>query len=220
MLLKAQFTLLFVLTGPLFGEILFEDDFNDGSAADWNVISGNWFVNDSLRYETDEAGLSWNGDSSGVMSETNYSVVAKVISNTATGLAVVLVRATGSSTWAAQRCQLYFEDDEVSLIDFDGNGIASTSYALSSDEPYWILFECFGDSLRAKVWTGTVEDEPSLWLLQGEGAFPEHSHEGSVGVYCWDIGGGAGEFDDILVETVELRLEASTWGGVKAWVQE
>ncbi|MEN8209852.1 MAG: hypothetical protein ABFR50_11450 [Candidatus Fermentibacteria bacterium] len=224
--------LLIILTAASLslGDILFEDDFNDGNADDWYEYptTATYQVNDSLRYEMsyfgtgDDYALSCRGDvDPTTMSVEDYSVRVEVIGHWPTHFAGPEVRLSSDNTsygfyldWSLNYCYIgkYTTSGWTTLT-------RHYSTSLKYDVSYWLRFECEGNTLRAKVWQGTVGDEPPVWLLScvdydflNNGCMAL----GTGGNYPeWDFNA---EFDNVLVTDPlgPAALEQTTWGSIKA----
>ncbi len=218
------------LPGLLSAEtILFHDDFNDGDAVGWIPMfgEGTYFVNSSFRYELSYSGpnnvdpCTVRGDSLGIyMCVSDYSVVLEGICHDPSDFIGVFLRGTFAETGYALFLRYPYQD--LSIMRHDGPGVhiplKDVSFNLEYEANYWIKFQCEGNSLTGKVWQGTVEDEPAEWTIATTDA--TYSNCGFAGFVTGNVysGDSHAEFDNVMVTTDYVALEAFTWGAIKATV--
>lgn len=225
--MKLTLTLLLLSFMPLFGDILFEDDFQDGNADGWIelVPEATYSVNEFFRYEMSFEGtenidaVSANSDVPEKMSVPDYSVLVEVLAHNPCDEMCICVRVqTSGSTGTGYVAMLRFDIGEISIKRFEGLGwinLSQLDISLSFEQPYWLRFECVGDSLRTKVWLGTPESEPDEWLLAvADSTFSEPGYFALLAA-AWGGGSYNGEFDCVCVTTPSLSLNNRTWGGIK-----
>jgi hypothetical protein len=209
--------------------VLFEDDFNDGNADGWFIImpEGTYFVNDSLRYEIAYYGTDdidpcvVRGDSLGMyMTTEHYSVLLEGIGHSPSDYIGVFIRGTLSQTGYVMWLRYGYND--VAIFRHEGvgswNELTWSNYSLTYDDPYWIRFECCQDTLRGKVWEGTVGDEPAYWLVTAvDNNYCNCGFMGFVTGRYAASGDSRAELDNVVVTSVEpVYLEASSWARIKS----
>lgn len=209
--------------------ILFEDDFNDGNADGWTELEpeGTYIVNDSLRYELSYPGTGnvdpvvVRGDSANYyMTTTDYSVLVEVIAHDPTDYSGVAVRVMGFFTGYV--AWIRYEYDDICIFRHDApESYVILAYSscgpLEYGEAYWVRFECEGSVLRAKLWQGTVGDEPASWLLSA--VDNTYLNNGCMAMISSHDNGGScdSEFDNVVVTAVEPgALNQETWAAVKS----
>jgi hypothetical protein len=209
------------------GGVLFSDDFNDGDDLGWTHYGGAGFqVWSGIYYihhnGTGIRGISWSGDAAGQMSVPDYSMTAMVdfeVGHTA-GIAV---RYSSAGEWFYVLL-LDALNDEIVLGRAKASGavipLDAVSTVIYPEYDCWMRLEVTGSSLGGKVWTGSLEDEPSDWLLlASNGSQPDAgsvalmvSGPGAAGKVTWSCG-----FDDVTVtDEITLPLEHGTWASIKA----
>jgi hypothetical protein len=96
--------------------------------------------------------------------------------------------------------------------------LAISSFTLSLDEPYWMRFECNQDTLRAKVWEGSVGDEPGSWMLTAtDTTYCNCGFMGFTTGHVTSVGDCQAELDNVVVTSLEpLGLETSSWASIKS----
>ncbi len=229
--MKILTVVLLVLSTVLFSqEILFEDDFSDGTADGWIPLfgEGTYFVNDSLRYDISYTGTNYvtpaviRGDSASIyMSLNDYSVLLEGIAHSPSAYIGIYLRGTLAHTGYSMYGRYDFND--IVILRHDGPGshtfLDLISFPLVYDEHYWLRFQCEGDTLRGKVWQGSAGDEPAAWLLTAfDAAYDDYGFMGFVtGRYSSSPGDSHAEFDNVVVTAVEpVAYEQSTWGMIKS----
>lgn len=220
-------SLLLVAFLNLHGDVLFEDDFDDGNddgwtrtgAAGFEVIGGEYFI---FSQGGKGAGTSYNGDLSGQMSVPDYSVLCSVTMETPLTAGIVC-RYSGPDQWhyrmvlkpnAGTMVLERRKDSGPTLV------LSQAEFPLAYDTEYHIRMQVEGTSISCRIWEGTVADEPDQWLITEDDPFGQQA--GSFGIF----GAGYGKvswsmiFDDIVVSTpAEQMLAPSTWTGIKTAVQ-
>lgn len=209
-------------------ELLFSDDFDDGNADGWlefftgaeYTVENGWYR--MTHSDPDEASaVSTNGDQAGSMSVADYSM--RVQLSAEAGQVLIAVRYN-----VAQYTCYFFavnpEDDYIAIARSDGLGtpvtLSANAYDLTYGEEYWARLEVCGNLLGAKIWQGTVSDEPGNWTLMAND--DTYSGPGSIGLggHDDDQGGSADldvKYDNVEVfDDVSLDFDQSTWGSVKA----
>ena len=153
------------------------------------------------------------------MTTNNYSVLLEGIGHDPSDYICVFIRGTFMHTGYV--LYLRFDDDEVNILRHDGEGqwtfIATAYLPCSLEEFYWMRFECEGDNLRGKVWQGTPGDEPADWLITATDG--THSNYGFMGFMTGRYsaaGSSDAELDNVVVTSLPLALEQSTWAGIKS----
>ena len=225
----APAVLVLALPCPSPAEVLFSDDFDDGAADGWfelptgatYEVTDGWyhFLMDA---PDDAVAGSSSGDQSGSMSVPDYSLRAALIIDA--GLGGLATRFTGIS-WQGYIVALEPEMDMAAIIRCDGFSVEPTALAIlpitiELGQVYWVRFEVSGDLLGAKIWQGTVEDEPSEWMLLAQDG--TYSSPGSIGLGALDSaeGGTASldcSFDEVAVtDELSLELDPVTWAEIKA----
>lgn len=227
--MKILFIVLLVLAPVLTAQVvLFEDDFNDSNANGWYIFmpEGTYFVNDSLRYQMQYTGSMdvdpgvVRGDSAGIyMSTNNYSVLLEGVGHAPSDYIGVFIRGTFAHTGYA--LWLRYDFDDVHIFRHDGfddwTSIAVVSMSVSEEEFYWIRFECEQDNLRGKVWQGTAGDEPADWLITAnDGTYNNCGWMGFITGRYYAQGSSDAELDNVVVTSLLLALEHSTWAGIKS----
>ncbi len=221
---------LLVLSTVLFSQdILFEDDFNDGDAIGWIIVrpEGNYFVNESLRYDISYDGTGQvpptvaRGDSASLfMTVQDYSVLAECIPHLPSLLVGVGVRYS-LGDYGYIWC-LWADGLSFLILRIDGGpenweDLGSIYCPIDWDEHYWVRFECDGGTLRAKVWQDP-DPEPAGWML--EVSDTTYINNGCVVLYATQangIGPAWAEFDNVVVTTITPgALEQSTWALIKS----
>ncbi len=212
-------------------ELLFEDNFDDGNADGWCeecYPSGASFWVESGWYCLSDSGsgmkfaISTNGDDTTStphqMSVADYVVRCKVTALAPTEHLGVLVR------FVLPAADLY----GYSLVfNYPSNFVAiskwisgteiflvDTFFQLEHEEEYWVRFDCIGDLLLGKVWSGTLADEPAEFLFQVNDS--QYTDPGAFGVggHCF-VQDFEVAFDSVFVEAIPASFESCTWGGVK-----
>lgn len=205
-------------------EILFTDDFNDGNddgwthigAASYEVTDGEYFIyNQGDRGQ----GKSTNGDTSGTMSTSDYSVLCSIVIECGSegGL---FVRYGGSDQWYyrmvmkpySSRILLERKKDSGPTMILDQYNIG-----IYFDVRYWIRLQADGDSICARIWQGSAADEPDVWHLEAEDSIQQEA--GCFGVFAGGYGkiSWSSVFDDVVVSTpLEQHLSQVTWASIKA----
>ena len=228
--MKTLTIVLLALSTVLFSQdILFEDDFNDGDALGWIIVrsEGNYFVNDSLRYDISYDGPDQvpptvaRGDSASLfMTVQDYSVLAECIPHLPSLLVGVgVMYSLGDYGYI---CCLWPEGDKFYIWRLDGIleeyvDLGSANCSIDWDESYWVRFECEGDTLRANVWQDP-DPEPAEWMLIVSDT--TYINNGCVVLYATNVDGigpAWAEFDNVVVTTISPgALEQSTWALIKS----
>ncbi len=227
--MKILFIVLAVLAPVLTAQVvLFEDDFSDGNASGWYPLAaeGVYFVNDSLRYQMQYTGSMdvdpgvVRGDSAGIyMSTNNYSVLLEGVGHAPSDYIGVFIRGTfihtGYALW------LRYDYNEVNIFRHNGIGswtsIADVYMPIALEEFYWMRFECEGSDLRGKVWQGTPGDEPADWLIEAtDGTWNNYGFMGFITGRYYAQGNSDAELDNVVVTSLPLALEHSTWAVIKS----
>jgi hypothetical protein len=210
-------------------EVLVDDNFDDGTADGWvemptgatyEVVDGRYHFYQAST-DTVYAG-SVTGDQYGSMSVSDYSVRTSMQID-AGNMGGVLAR---FDPFAADGylVSLLTESGGVMAINRVDDGVptllAYTLTTITHGEEYWVRFEVSSDMLGAKIWTGTVSDEPPAWnLTVTDGTYGD---AGSAGLFGLDDPDSRAVemdvwFDDFLVEDdITLDMPADSWGGIKA----
>jgi len=222
-------TLLVILLARLsFCEILFTDDFSDGDDDGWtrsggagyHVIQGKYFIHSQ---STRGQGRSINGDIYGAMSTGDYSILCSIEVECGTE-AGVSARFCGADQW---HYRLVFKPYTGTVLlerkKDTGPTVVMDDYLVSPGyhNSYWVRLQVEGSLVRARVWTGTVENEPSEWHLeaidssqQNPGSF--YLFAGGYGKVSW-----SSIFDDVVVSTpLEQALVQTTWASLKQKADE
>jgi len=209
-----------------FADVLFNDDFNDGNddgwthigAASYEVIDCEYFI-----YSQGDRGQgkSTNGDVSGMMSTSDYSVLCSVVMESGSGCGLLL-RYEGLDQWYyrmvlnpySARILLERKKDSGPTMVLDQH-----DKSLYFGTRYWIRLQAEEDFIRGKIWSGSVADEPDVWHLEAEDSIQQNP--GSFGLFA----GGWGKssvswsfiFDDVVVSTpLEQHLSQLTWASIKS----
>jgi hypothetical protein len=184
----------------------------------WVTTGVNWRVRTtggeggkSLRAEMTSStnarrGLSWNGKD-----KKDIDVTAKVLTthrNTSTTVTLhMAVAVRGSGTSGSET--LY-----VALLRYGTSGggtfeigkyvagsysnIAILDYNWSTNTEYFIRFRVIGNSLKAKIWTGTVKSEPAGWMLEGTDS--DITAAGWTGFFNFYSGGSTHRYEYDLIK--------------------
>ncbi|MCD4706746.1 MAG: hypothetical protein K8S62_03310 [Candidatus Sabulitectum sp.] len=223
--MRISLILFIIFAGLAFSEILFSDDFNDGIADGWSELAGAEFAVIDGEYccwgDASSIGLSSAGDVAGIMSVPDYSFRAKV--EMEAGLMIgQFVRFSYYAEYMYCLC-IGEEAGGIALVKADQNNqyvLDSYSMAFEYNQPYWMRFEIQDDILGGKVWTGTIEDEPSEWMVLATDN--SVSAPGSIALFCLAPEGDEKismfvTFDDVQVtDNLTLALHAVTWASIKS----
>lgn len=222
---------IFLLPAALFfsicyADVLFTDDFNDGNddgwthigAASYEVINGEYCIyNQGDRGQ----GKSINGDASGVMSTSDYSLLCSIVIECGSE-GGIFIRYEGVDQWYYRmvlrpytaRILLERKKDSGPTMVLDQH-----DKCLYFGIRYWIRLQADGDSVRGRIWSGSVSDEPDVWHLEAEDSVQQNA--GSFGLFaggyeksrvCWSR-----IFDDVAVSTpLEQYLSQVTWASIKS----
>lgn len=217
--------LLAVLCSVCSAGELFLDNFNDGDDLGWTHIGAAGFqvIDDEYYIHSigdRGTGKSLNGDNSGVMSTSDYSVLCSILMENGTE-AGILARYQGEDDWyyrivlkpQTSRILLQRKKDSGVLL-----GLDEYSYALEFGVRYWIRLQVQGDSIQGRIWQGSVEDEPGLWHMEADDLFQPNA--GSFGLFASGYGNHkvswSSVFDDVLVTTpLAGNLSQLTWASIK-----
>ncbi len=217
--------LLAVLCSVCFADELFLDNFNDGDDLGWTHLGAAGFQVIDEEYYIHAlgdrgTGKSLNGDNSGVMSTTDYSVLCSILIECGTE-AGILARYQGEDDWyyriilKPQASAILLQRKKDSGVLF---GLDEYSYSLEFGVSYWIRLQVQGESIKGRIWQGSVEDEPDLWHM--EATDPFQLNAGSFGLFAGGYGkekvSWSSVFDDVLVTTpLSGQLSPLTWGSIK-----
>ncbi len=209
-----------------FADVLFSDDFNDGDDNGWTHIGAASF--EVIDYEyfiyTDGdrgRGKSLNGDDSGMMSTSDYSVLCSILIECGTE-GGILVRYSGLDQWY-YRMVLKPNTSRILLERKNDSGASLVkdqyNFALSYDVPYWIRLQVDEDFIQGRIWTGSVDDEPDEWHLEAVDSVQPDA--GSFGLFAGGFGKSkvswSSIFDDVVVSTPLLQeLSQVTWASIKS----
>jgi hypothetical protein len=222
-----QILVLFtVLAVPVYAEVLFSDNFNDGNADGWTEIpcAGANYTVESGRYRLygdgpgseNATGLTMNGDQGGVMSTPDYSIRFNAETLITEGFGAGVRFSWADTTGYGVMLMMPGFGNAVGILRTDPGGyvwLEQIPYTVQTGVEYWIRFEISGDMLGVKVWTGNVGDEPTNWLLTCQDA--TYSEAGSIALMT------SGNvintfFDDVEVsDDVTLGFDMTTWGMLK-----
>lgn len=64
-----------------------------------------------------------------------------------------------------------YPSDSLAILDVDGTSwtiFGQADFDFSQDTWYWAKFYLYEKRVKAKVWTGTADDEPASWLLEAD----------------------------------------------------
>jgi len=212
---------LLIFSSMVFSDILFSDDFNDGNADGWTeagsasyqVISGQY----CMYGNTGNIGCSFNGDSCGMMTAADYSFRVSIIPELCT-FAGVLARFTIEGYYFL--LIIYPGYDRFSLYEMGPASVTLLDHCyfyIQNDELYWLRVEVEGSEVRGKIWTGTPEDEPIPFQLNGSSI--NQLEAGSIGMYCrilqTDVALSV-YYDDVEVtDELSSGQDSRTWGIIK-----
>lgn len=218
--------LLLLICSTCFADLLFSDDFNDGNADGWvtsgaagfEVIENQYYI-----YFQGERGngKTLNGDASGSMSTPDYSILCSILIQCGTE-AGVIARYTGSDDWY-YRMILRPNSSRIVLQRRKDSGVSlelqSVPYSLEHGISYRIRLEVSGDSIRGRIWQGSLEDEPEFWNLEDTDQY--QSNPGSFGLFAAGVGKEkipwSSSFDDVVVTTpFPEKLTQVTWASIKS----
>jgi hypothetical protein len=217
--------LVFLLSGISFSEVLFTDDFNDGDDAGWTcsgtagftVLQGEYFIHSQ---STRGQGKSSNGDVSGVMSTSDYSVLCTIELECGTE-AGVAARFEGADQWY-YRAVIKPNSGYIQLERKKDSGLTvimcQYPMSLGYNIKYWIRLQVEGNLIRARLWTGTLENEPAIWQLEDSDSAQQNPGSFSLfaGGYGKSFVSWSSIFDDVSVSTpIEQSLEQVTWASLK-----
>jgi len=222
--LKKIFAFLLILIVQIcFGEVLFSDDFNDGNDNGWThlgvaafqVIDGRYFVH---AQQSRGLGKSLNGDQSGVMSTADYSVLCSLVMECGRESGLI-ARYTGDDQWYyrmvvkpySSRVLLERRNDSGPSVVKD-----QCSFTLVAGSDYWIRLEVEGNSIRGRIWDGSLDEEPENWMLTATDAL--QGEAGSFGLFASGYGKipWSSIFDDVIVSVpAGQQLSSETWATVK-----
>lgn len=217
--------LLVVPCSVCFADGLFLDNFNDGDDLGWTHLGAAGFqvIDDEYYIHAlgDRGmGKSLNGDNSGVMSTSDYSVLSSILMECGTE-AGIMARYQGEDDWyyrivlKPQVSKILLQRKKDSGVLF---GLDEYSYTLEFGVRYWIRLQVQGDSIQGRIWQGSVEDEPGLWHMEADDPF--QPNPGSFGLFASGYGkdkvSWSSVFDDVLVTTpFSGNLSQLTWGSIK-----
>lgn len=142
----------------------------DGDADKWKVAEDVGATGGKVLHHESGANQTALGWDRAVDAETVHECVAriKLTAFAATAQAAGLtLRDDGSPT--ASLLHLKLEDRIDGLIVHEGVAALGT-YGLTVDAGtwYWLRFRVEGTAWKAKVWTGSAEDEPEAWSVEGD----------------------------------------------------
>lgn len=184
------------------GAVLFEDDFNDGDLADWEVITGSWAVESGELSGTGEGGGVDAWIHAGDESWTDYVFETKVVFGT--GNAELVFRSTGHweneyrvSLWSedspsyTNRFQLGRYNDGVSYTcltaDVPGSVHCNAPSPVPITNPTHVRIEAIGSSIRL------ILNDQLVFETEDPAPLPN----GRIGlgvIWSWH-----GHFDDVVV---------------------
>ncbi len=232
------FILLLALCAVSGAGILFEDYFNGSSAVGWTeyssfadsadfYIDSGWY---HMEINYDNGGVySLNGDDQTappyVMSIPDYSFYCKAVAWDATTHVGFGARmgdpiniGQGYALW------LRYNMQDIVLFRHDGPGmnfevLATEPFTLAYGVEYWIRFTLSEALLLGKVWQGSIEDEPSLYMLGGYDT--TYGDPGSILIGCqsWGLIQNHAAFDSVIVTDSLSSLATGTWGTIKVLFQ-
>jgi hypothetical protein len=141
-----------------------------GDADKWKVAADEAATGGKVLHHesgSNQTALGWDVADDG---ETIHECVARIkltaFGSTAQAAGLTL-RDDGSPT--ASLLHLLLEDRIDGLIVYEGVTALGT-HALSIDAGtwYWMRFRVEGTAWKAKVWTGSADDEPEAWSIEGD----------------------------------------------------
>ena len=208
-----------------FAEVYFEDDFSDGDDDGWIKSSSAGFLVTNGEYNIFAGGLrgqglALNGDNSGIMSVSDYSI--RCVLRIECGLeAGVVARYIASDDWYYQ---VVFQPASGRIV-LERTKLLEPTMTLDEyflpialNEEYFVRFQVSGDLIQSKIWQGATEDEPSEWHMEADDSV--QANPGSFGLFA----GGYGKervpwssvFDNVLVTApIEQNLTQKTWASIK-----
>ncbi len=218
--------LVVVLTWLATPDILFSDDFNDGNADGWFEYPGIMYEVIDGEYcfwggSAGDMGASFSGDLFGFMSVPDYSFRAQVTLETGQ-MTGQMVRFSYTASYIYVLC-IGPDIGGLALVKADEytfNVLDLFPMVIEYNQPYWMRFEIEGDMLGGRIWTGTPEDEPLVWMVtasDGSVSIPGSiaffgialDSDGLVPLSCM--------FDDVEVsDDLSLDLAPGTWASIKS----
>jgi hypothetical protein len=228
---KFLVSICLALTVPLcWGQILFDDDFDDGDADGWyEVDTGcSYTVNGDFRYEfayeegsDDDFCLAYRGDLGQVMSTRDYSVMVETIAHSPTNRIGIGVR-FNPGTYTSYTAYLNHTTGTYYIIRYDSFNdyevlSPSMSYPGGFDHgtSYWVRFQCHADTFKVKIWEGGPSQEPENWMMTRTDDTYYVYGAAYVEAFSNPADDFNAEFDNVEV-TWEVGLEPETWAGIKA----
>ncbi|MCK5784933.1 MAG: hypothetical protein KAH54_00085 [Candidatus Sabulitectum sp.] len=212
-------TLLIILA-----TVLFQDDFNDGTAEGWYTVGpSNYQVQDG-RYHFSGGGAvndatSYRGESGEVMSTSDYSMQADIEIDV--GVFGGMMTRYWEDGEYNMMLVLSIPHQALNLYRWHWTSIVlvdSYSFPVQAGTTYTVKMQCSGDTFAGRAWL-PGESEPEGWFVSvtdtlsrpGAAALFTAGTSKNTDVYmsCF--------FDNAVVETPEpWSLTQNTWAGIKA----
>ncbi len=205
--------------------ILFQDNFNDGTADDWFTVGPPSYSVEGNRYHFSGGGAvndatSYRGDSGETMSTNDYCARTDVDIDVGI-LGGLMVRYSEEGEYnmmlvlnnSSQSLNLYrWYWTSIELID-------SYSLPVQSGTTYRVKFQCVDNTFSGRAWV--MEDpEPEEWFVSTTDTL---SRNGAVALFAAGTSKIAKTvylscfFDNVVVETAEpYSLSQTTWADIKA----
>jgi hypothetical protein len=221
-LMPRLFPLFLVLVSAAFGDILFQDDFDDGNADGWHEISMIHYDVIEGEYQmyggyAENHGISFNGDDSGYMSTPDYSATCVITPEVGVFFGM-MCRFVEDSDY---KIMLVINDLNQSLTLYRWHSAGLTlldqaAFPVQMNQQYRLRYEVSSDTFRGKAWIGEAGDEPAQWMVSCTDTM---SSAGSVALFCAGISADVSLscfFDDVVVCDPLSSLSSFTWAAIKS----
>ncbi len=208
----------------LMSNILFQDNFNDGTADGWFTVGPSTYTVLNQRYNFSGGGAvndatSYRGDTGEFMSTPDYSMTADIEIDVGI-FGGLMVRYSEDGLYNLmlvlsvphQALRLYrWHWSSIELLD-------SFSFPVETGIPYSVRMQCNGSTFAGKAWLPT-ESEPENWFVS---ATDTVTRSGSAALFTAGLSKDPTDvslscfFDNVVVETPEpWSFTQQTWAGIK-----
>ena len=208
----------------LLSSVLFQDDFNDGSAQEWFTVGPSTFQVEEGRYHFSGGGAvndatSYRGDTGELMSTPDYSMCTDVeidvgifggmmVRYSENGLYNIMVVLSEPH----QALNLYrWHWSTIELLQ-------SYPFPVQTGTTYIVKMQCSGDTFAGRVWL-PGETEPEGWFVSVDDTL---SREGAAALFAVGVFKDQTDvflscfFDNVSVKTPEpWALTHNTWAAIK-----